>query len=218
MSIAKQVQILSEQFARLRLANSCEQDSDIRISEVPKMFNKRESMINKVAIVNKSLDIEMSELISIKNPKVLKDGEEIVMRNDEFYSTSEDTDNYTEYEDSLEDLSVSSEEDIKDLDMNDNFIEDEMQRIQSSSRLSINKDDFKRVCEALVKEFATDEELHMDDEAYEAVQTAAEHFMVEMFERVNEMNEHYGKDTVEPTDLKMYMKMYMKIHKKNIYI
>ena len=158
---------------------------------------------------------ELPEIEMVNNTGIRDNmTEENIMRNGDFYSTSEDTDDYSEYRDSGEDTADDESTEEKEIeDMEDNFIDDEIRRLQSSSRMIINRDDFRKVCEDLVKGCASSDDITIDEEALEALQTASEDFLVRMFTGVAITNNHYGKMVLDDTDIRAYMK----IHRKNIY-
>ena len=79
----------------------------------------------------------------------------------------------------------------------------EVKQMQASTAYMIQRSPFRRLVREVAQDFMTD--LSFTEESFNAIQTASEEYIAQMFSMANRQAIHRGRITIEPRDIQMVL-------------
>jgi histone H3/H4 len=115
------------------------------------------------------------------------------------YSDSEEDSDIQQLEDSLFDTGINEDEESEDSEMNEDKILKEISYYQNTTHNLIPRESFKRLCDEVLQDFVADWCFTKD--AIDAMQVACEAYMIETFQKSNEIAILGKRQTIQPKDM-----------------
>jgi histone H3/H4 len=115
------------------------------------------------------------------------------------YSDSEEDNDIQQLEDSLFDTGINEDEESEDSEMNEDKILKEISYFQNTTHNLIPRESFKRLCDEVLQDFVADWCFTKD--AIDAMQVACEAYMIETFQKSNEIAILGKRQTIQPKDM-----------------
>jgi histone H3/H4 len=115
------------------------------------------------------------------------------------YSDSEEDNDIQQLEDSLFDTGINEDEESEDSEMNEDKILKEISYFQNTTHNLIPRESFKRLCDEVLQDFVADS--FFTKNAIDAMQVACEAYMIETFQKSNEIAILGKRQTIQPKDM-----------------
>jgi histone H3 len=116
------------------------------------------------------------------------------------YSDSEEDNDIQELEDSLFDTELNEQNDSEsESETNEDKIIKEISHLQNTTHNLIPRQQFKLLCYEILQDFAVDH--YFSTDAIDAIQAASEDYMIEVFQKSNEISINGKRKTIQPKDM-----------------
>jgi histone H3/H4 len=115
------------------------------------------------------------------------------------YSDSEEDSDIQQLQDSLFDTGINEESETEDSEMNEDKILKEISYYQNTTHNLIPRESFKRLCDEVLQDFVAD--WCFTKNAIDAMQVACEAYMIETFQKSNEIAILGKRQTIQPKDM-----------------
>ena len=167
--------------------------------------------------MNSTTDTEISDVESINNyeeeedvqekleddleEEELEDYETDIDSNEPYseYSDSEEDNDIQQLGDSLFDTGINEDSESEDSEANEDKIIKEISYYQNTTHNLIPRESFKRLCNEVLQDFVVD--WYFTKDAIDAMQVACEAYMIEIFEKSNEIAIHGKRKTIQHNDI-----------------
>jgi histone H3/H4 len=184
-------------------SNSDDDNQDSEISDFDSDNNYDTKLKVKEEEFEESDDEELEEL---------EDYETDIDSNEPYseYSDSEEDNDIQELGDSLFDTELNEQNDSEsDSETNEDKIIKEICYYQNTTHNLIPRPEFKLLCYEVLQDFSEDH--YFSTDAIDAIQAASEDYMIEVFQKSNEIAINSKRKTIQPKDMvivKKYRKEY----------
>ena len=168
-------------------------DGDSEISDFESVNNYDTKLKVKEEELEESEDEELEEL---------EDYETDIDSNEPYseYSDSEEDNDIQELEDSLLDTELNEQNDSEsESETNEDKIIKQISYLQNTTHNLIPRQQFKLLCYEVLQDFAVDH--YFSTDAIDAIQTASEAYMIEVFQKSNEISINGKRKTIQPKDM-----------------
>jgi histone H3/H4 len=115
------------------------------------------------------------------------------------YSDSEEDSDIQQLQDSLFDTGINEDEESEDSEINEDKILKEISYYQNTTHNLIPRESFKRLCDEVLQDFVADS--CFTKNAIDAMQVACEDYMIETFQKSNEIAILGKRQTIQPKDM-----------------
>jgi hypothetical protein len=115
------------------------------------------------------------------------------------YSDSEEDSDIQQLQDSLFDTGINEESETEDTETNEDKIIQEICYYQNTTHNLIPRESFKRLCDEVLQDFVAD--TCFTKNAIDAMQVACEAYMIETFQKSNEIAILGKRQTIQPKDI-----------------
>ena len=176
-----------------------ENDEDSEISDFESVNNYDTELKVKVEEQDEESDSEELE--------ELEDYETDIDSNESYseYSDSEEDNDIQELEDSLFDTELNEQNDSEsESETNEDKIIKQISYLQNTTHNLIPRQQFKLLCYEVLQDFAIDH--YFSTDAIDAIQAASEAYMIEVFQKSNEISINGKRKTIQPKDMVMAKK------------
>ena len=175
--------------------NGNDDDEDEEISD----FESDNNYDTKLKVKDEEQEEESEEELG-----ELEDYETDIDSNEPYseYSDSdlEEDNDIQELEDSLLDTELNEQNDSEsESEMNEDKIIKEIFYLQNTTHNLIPRKQFKLLCYEVLQDFAVDH--YFSTDAIDAIQTASEAYMIEVFQKSNEISINGKRKTIQPKDM-----------------
>lgn len=170
-------------------------DGDSEISDFESVNNYDTKLKVKEEELEESEDEELEEL---------EDYETDIDSNEPYseYSDSEEDNDIQELEDSLLDTELNEQNDSEsESETNEDKIIKQISYLQNTTHNLIPRQQFKLLCYEVLQDFAVDH--YFSTDAIGAIQTASEAYMIEVFQKSNEISINGKRKTIQPKDMNL---------------
>ena len=168
-------------------------DGDSEISDFESVNNYDTKLKVKEEELEESEDEELEEL---------EDYETDIDSNEPYseYSDSEEDNDIQELEDSLLDTELNEQNDSEsESETNEDKIIKQISYLQNTTHNLIPRQQFKLLCYEVLQDFAVDH--YFSTDAIDAIQAASEAYMIEVFQKSNEISINGKRKTIQPKDM-----------------
>jgi histone H3 len=168
-------------------------DSEISDSEISDFDPENNYNYEEINKNEESDDEELEEL---------EDYETDIDSNEPYseYSDSEEDNDIQELEDSLFDTELNEHNDSEsDSETNEDKIIKQISYLQNTTHNLIPRSEFKLLCYEVLQDFAVDH--YFSTDAINAIQAASEDYMIEVFQKSNEISINGKRKTIQPKDM-----------------
>jgi histone H3 len=173
-----------------------ENDSENTDSEISD-FESDDNYDTKLKVKDKELEeSEDEELGELEDYETDIDSDEPYSE----YSDSEEDNDIQELEDSLFDTELNEQNDSEsESEKNEDKIIKEISYLQNTTHNLIPRQQFKLLCYEILQDFAVDH--YFSTDAINAIQAASEDYMIEVFQKSNEISINGKRKTIQPKDM-----------------
>ena len=170
-------------------------DGDSEISDFESVNNYDTKLKVKEEELEESEDEELEEL---------EDYETDIDSDEPYseYSDSEEDNDIQELGDSLLDTELNEQNDSEsESEINEDKIIKEISYLQNTTHNLIPRQQFKLLCYEVLQDFAVDH--YFSTDAINAIQAASEDYMIEVFQKSNEISINGKRKTIQPKDMNL---------------
>jgi histone H3/H4 len=115
------------------------------------------------------------------------------------YSDSEEDIDIEQLQDNLFDVGIDEESDSEESEVNEDKIIKEICYYQNTTHNLIPREAFKLLCDEVLQDFGAD--YCFTKNAIDAIQVASEAYMIEIFQKSNDIAVHSKRKTIQPKDV-----------------
>ena len=115
------------------------------------------------------------------------------------YSDSEEDIDIEQLQDNLFDVGIDEESDSEESEVNEDKIIKEICYYQNTTHNLIPREAFKLLCDEVLQDFGAD--YCFTKNAINAIQVASEAYMIEIFQKSNDIAVHSKRKTIQPKDV-----------------
>ena len=173
--------------------NGNDDDEDEEISD----FESDNNYDTKLKVKDEEQEEESEEELG-----ELEDYETDIDSNEPYseYSDSEEDNDIQQLEDSFFDTELNEQNDSEsDSEINEDKIIKEISYLQNTTHNLMPRKQFKLLCYEVLQDFAVDH--YFSTDAIDAIQTASEAYMIEVFQKSNEISINGKRKTIQPKDM-----------------
>ena len=173
--------------------NGNDDDEDEEISD----FESDNNYDTKLKVKDEEQEEESEEELG-----ELEDYETDIDSNEPYseYSDSEEDNDIQQLEDSFFDTELNEQNDSEsDSEINEDKIIKEISYLQNTTHNLMPRKQFKLLCYEVLQDFAVDH--YFSTDAIDAIQAASEAYMIEVFQKSNEISINGKRKTIQPKDM-----------------
>lgn len=173
--------------------NGNDDDEDEEISD----FESDNNYDTKLKVKDEEQEEESEEELG-----ELEDYETDIDSNEPYseYSDSEEDNDIQQLEDSFFDTELNEQNDSEsDSEINEDKIIKEISYLQNTTHNLMPRKQFKLLCYEVLQDFAVDH--YFSTDAINAIQAASEDYMIEVFQKSNEISINGKRKTIQPKDM-----------------
>jgi histone H3/H4 len=173
--------------------------TDSEISD--KMNSTTDSEISDIESINNYEEDVKEEEEEEEEEEELEDYETDIDSNEPYseYSDSEEDNDIQQLQDSLFDTGINEESETEDSETDEDKILKEISYYQNTTHNLIPREQFKLLCYEVLQDFVVGH--YLSKNAIDAIQVACEAYMIETFEKSNEIAIHGKRKTIQPKDM-----------------
>ena len=176
-------------------------EEELEDEDETKLTKQEEQLEDEIKLTKQEEQLEDEE--DEENEEELEDYETDIDSNEPYseYSDSEEDSDIEQLGDSLFDTGINESEssETEDSEMNEDKILKEISYYQNTTHNLIPRESFKRLCCEVLQDFVADTSISKN--AIDAMHVACEAYMIEIFQKSNEISILGKRKTIQPKDM-----------------